>query len=171
MAPKGSRPSPARIQHRTAVLSAGLRRLGFTPRNSNFFDTITVGAGTRQAEIVARAEAERINLRIVAAGTAASEPVLGITLDETTTPAIVEMIWHAFGGSFSFAALADTVSCEIASELSRRKPLLTHPVFHRYRTETELLRYMRRLSDRDLALDRTMIPLGSCTMKLNARPK
>jgi glycine dehydrogenase len=166
--PEGLKAIARRIQHRTAVLVAGLRRLGLAPRNTDYFDAITVGVGTRQAEIVARAEAERINLRIVAAGTAMSEAALGIALDETTSPAIVEAVWRAFGGNFSFAELASAVSCDIAPDLSRRKPLLTYPVFHRYRTETELMRYMRRLSDRDLALDRTMIPLGSCTMKLNA---
>lgn len=166
--PEGLTAIARNIRHKTAVLAAGLRRLGFAPRNASFFDTITVPVGGRQAQIVARAKSERINLRIINAGEAASEAAVGITLDETTPCRIVEAVWRAFGGDFAFSDLASTVADDIASELARHKPLLAHPVFHRYRTETELMRYMRRLSDRDLALDRTMIPLGSCTMKLNA---
>jgi glycine cleavage system P protein (glycine dehydrogenase) len=156
------------IRHRTAILATGLRRLGFAPRNAGFFDTISVAVGERQAEIVARAEMERINFRVLTAGQASREAALGITLDETTNAAVVEAVWRAFGGDFAFRDLSGAAVADIPAELVRREPFLTHSVFHRYRTETELLRYMRRLSDRDLALDRTMIPLGSCTMKLNA---
>jgi glycine dehydrogenase len=156
------------VRHRTAVLTAGLKRLGFTPCNARFFDTITVPVGDRQADFIARAQEQRINLRIIPPGMAADGPALGMTLDETTTTGVVEAVWRVFGGDFAFSDIADTAVDELPPELIRRKPLLGHPVFHRYRTETELLRYMRRLSDRDLALDRTMIPLGSCTMKLNA---
>ena len=156
------------VRHRTAVLAAGLKRLGFTPCNARFFDTITVPVGDRQADFIARAQEQRINLRIIPPGMVADGPALGMTLDETTSPSVVEAVWRVFGGDFAFSDIADTAADELPPELIRRKPLLGHPVFHRYRTETELLRYMRRLSDRDLALDRTMIPLGSCTMKLNA---
>src|SRR3982074_985154 len=156
------------VRHRTAVLAAGLKRLGFTPRNARFFDTITVPVGDRQADFIARAQEQRINLRIIPPGMAADGQALGMTLDETTTTGVVEAVWRVFGGDFAFSDMADTAADELPPELIRRKPLLGHPVFPRYRTETELLRYMRRLSDRDLALDRTMIPLGSCTMKLNA---
>ncbi len=162
--PEGLTAIARSIRHKTAVLAAGLRRLGFAPRNASFFDTITVPVEGRQAEIIARAKAERINLRVISAGKAANDAALGITLDETTSFGIVEAVWRAFGGDFAFGDLAGAVADGIAPEQARRKPLLAHPVFHRYRTETELLRYMRRLSDRDLALDRTMIPLGSCTM-------
>src|SRR5207244_8755100 len=93
---------------------------------------------------------------------------LGISLDETTTAATVEGVWRAFGGDFAFADIAGSVQLGLPQKLARRTPFLEHPVFHLYRSESELLRYMRRLSDRDLALDRSMIPLGSCTMKLNA---
>ena len=166
--PEGLTAIAGSIRHKTAVLAAGLRRLGFAPRNASFFDTITVPVEGQQAEIIARAKAERINLRVISAGKAANDAALGITLDETTSFGIVEAVWRAFGGDFVFSDLASAVADGIPPEQARRKPLLAHPVFHRYRTETELLRYMRRLLDRDLALDRTMIPLGSCTMKLNA---
>jgi len=152
----------ARSVHRRAlVLAAGLRKLGFAPRAEAFFDTVTVAAGARRDEIVARALAEKINLRI-------GETTLGIALDETTTPEIVEAVWRAFGGAFVYAEIeADAREC-LPNELKRGSAFLTHPVFHAHRSETGLLRYMRKLSDRDLALDRAMIPLGSCTMKLNA---
>jgi len=152
----------ARTVHRRAcVLAAGLRKLGFAPQSEVFFDTVTVDAGAKQSEIVARARAEKINLRIGAR-------TLGIALDETTTPATVEAVWRAFGGRLAYAEIETGVRDALPAELKRGSVFLTHPVFHAYRSETELLRYMRKLSDRDLALDRAMIPLGSCTMKLNA---
>jgi glycine dehydrogenase len=149
------------VHRRTAVLAAGLRRLGFAPRSETFFDTVTVNTGERQDEILARARAGKINLRI-------GQGTLGIALDETTTPAIVEAVWRAFGGKLAYAEVEAETSEALPAELRRASPFLTHPVFHAHRSETELLRYMRKLSDRDLALDRAMIPLGSCTMKLNA---
>jgi glycine dehydrogenase len=153
----------ARTVHRhTATLAAGLTRLGFAPLNGAAFDTLIVRADDRQDEIVNRALSQGINLRINADGT------LGIALDELTTPEIVEAVWRAFGGALSYADVEPHASELLPAELRRRTPYLTHPVFHAHRSETEMLRYMRKLSDRDLALDRAMIPLGSCTMKLNA---
>ncbi|NOJ39032.1 aminomethyl-transferring glycine dehydrogenase [Bradyrhizobium australiense] len=152
----------ARIIHRrAAVLAAGLTRLGFAPTSPAFFDTITVAAGPKQSEIVARALAEKINLRI-------GDGALGIAVDETTTPATIEAVWRAFGGKLSYADVELGARETLPAELKRDSAFLVHPVFHTHRSETELLRYMRKLSDRDLALDRAMIPLGSCTMKLNA---
>jgi glycine dehydrogenase len=152
----------ARSVHRRAVvLAAGLRKLGFSPRSEAFFDTVTVDAGPGQSDIVARAVAEKINLRI-------GERTLGIAVDETTTPAVVEAVWRAFGGKLAFADIEAGARDALPSELKRASAFLSHPVFHAHRSETELLRYMRKLADRDLALDRAMIPLGSCTMKLNA---
>ena len=152
----------ARTVHRRAcVLAAGLRKLGFAPQSEAFFDTVTVDAGAKQSEIVARAHAEKINLRIGAR-------TLGIALDEITTPATVEAVWRAFGGRLAYGDVETGARDALPAELKRGSAFLTHPVFHAYRSETELLRYMRKLSDRDLALDRAMIPLGSCTMKLNA---
>src|SRR5712672_3722394 len=149
------------VHRRTSVLAAGLRKLGFAPRSEAFFDTVTVDAGAGQSEIVARARAEKINLRI-------GERTLGIALDETTTPEIVEAVWRVFGGNLAYAEIEAGARDALPAELKRDSAFLTHPVFHTHRSETELLRYMRKLSDRDLALDRAMIPLGSCTMKLNA---
>ncbi|KIU47599.1 aminomethyl-transferring glycine dehydrogenase [Bradyrhizobium elkanii] len=152
----------ARSVHRRAtVLAAGLRKLGFAPTSEAFFDTVTVEASAKQIEIVTRAQAERINLRIGAT-------TLGIALDETTTAETVEAVWRAFGGKLSFAGIEAAAREALPKELRRSSAFLTHPVFNSHRSETELLRYMRKLSDRDLALDRAMIPLGSCTMKLNA---
>src|SRR5262249_2534013 len=152
----------ARTVHRgAAVLAAGLRKLGFAPKHETFFDTLTIDAGSKQSEIVARALAETINLRI-------GNGALGIAVDETTTPEIVEAVWRAFGGKLSYAEVEANASDALPAEIARTTAFLTHPVFHEHRSETELLRYMRKLSDRDLALDRAMIPLGSCTMKLNA---
>jgi glycine dehydrogenase len=152
----------ARTVHRRAtVLAAGLRKLGFAPQSEAFFDMVTVDAGATQGEIVARALAEKINLRI-------GEHMLGIALDETTTPADVEAVWRAFGGRLVYADIEAGARDALPAELKRASAFLTHPVFNAHRSETELLRYMRKLSDRDLALDRAMIPLGSCTMKLNA---
>ncbi|TWB97172.1 glycine dehydrogenase [Bradyrhizobium macuxiense] len=149
------------VHRRATVLAAGLRKLGFAPTSEAFFDTVTVEVGAKQIEIVSRAQAERINLRIGAT-------TLGIALDETTTPETVEAVWRVFGGKLSFAEIEGSASETLPKELRRSSTFLTHPVFNTHRSETELLRYMRKLSDRDLALDRAMIPLGSCTMKLNA---
>jgi glycine cleavage system P protein (glycine dehydrogenase) len=157
-----------RIHRRTAVLANGLRRLGFAPLNETFFDTLTVAVGEEQSEIIARARAERINLRAVAAGECGAEPAIGISLDETTDDAVVEAVWRAFGGTLAYGEVALGTVEALPPNLVRRSAFLRHPVFRRYHCETEMLRYMRRLADRDLALDRAMIPLGSCTMKLNA---
>lgn len=159
--PEGLTHIAGNVHRRAAVLAAGLRKLGFAPAHETFFDTLTVDAGGKQSEIVARALAEKINLRI-------GNGTLAIAVDETTTPEIVEAVWRAFGGKFSYAEIEAHASDALPAELRRSSAFLTHPVFHAHRSETELLRYMRKLSDRDLALDRAMIPLGSCTMKLNA---
>jgi glycine dehydrogenase len=149
------------VHRRAAVLAAGLKKLGFALRSEAFFDTLTVEAGANKDDIIARGRAEKINLRI-------GDATLGIALDETTTPAIVEAVWRAFGGTLVYGQVESGSRDALPAELKRTGAFLTHPVFHAHRSETELLRYMRKLSDRDLALDRAMIPLGSCTMKLNA---
>ncbi|MGA8898234.1 aminomethyl-transferring glycine dehydrogenase [Bradyrhizobium sp.] len=149
------------VHRRTAVLAAGLRKLGFRPQSETFFDTVSVSVGEKQKEIVVHALAERINLRI-------GNGVLGIALDETTTVGVVEAVWRAFGGRLNYGEVERTADDALPAGMKRESAFLTHPVFHAHRSETELLRYMRKLSDRDLALDRAMIPLGSCTMKLNA---
>jgi glycine dehydrogenase len=149
------------VHRRAAVLAAGLRRLGFAPLSEAFFDTVTVDAGDKRDGIVARALAENINLGI-------GKRTLRAALDETTTPQDIEAVWRAFGGTLNYAEVEAGAAEALPAGLKRASSFLTYPVFHSHRSETELLRYMRKLSDRDLALDRAMIPLGSCTMKLNA---
>ncbi len=166
--PEGLTDIARRIHRRTAVLADGLRRAGFAPLNAAFFDTLTVSVGDRQGEIIARARAKRINLRAIAPGDCGPEAAIGISLDETTDDAVVEAVWRAFGGDSAYGDVALGTAEALPPDLARRSAFLRHPVFHRYRCETEMLRYMRKLADRDLALDRAMIPLGSCTMKLNA---
>jgi glycine cleavage system P protein (glycine dehydrogenase) len=159
--PEGLRHIARNVHRRAAVLAAGLRKLGFAPKHETFFDTLTVDGGSKQNEIIGCAQAEKINLRI-------GNGTLGMAVDETTTPEIVEAVWRVFGGKLTYADVEALASDALPAEFWRTTAFLTHPVFHAHRSETELLRYMRKLSDRDLALDRAMIPLGSCTMKLNA---
>jgi glycine dehydrogenase len=177
--PDGLRVIAERVHRLTSILAAGLRQGAgdeVEVANGTWFDTLTVRVPGRAAEVAAAARQRRINLREVDADT------VGVSLDETTTAATVEALWAAFGvtvggqgdggdgGSGSVAALdADPALPEgIPHELRRAGEILAHPVFRSYHSETELLRYLRRLADMDVALDRSMIPLGSCTMKLNA---
>jgi glycine dehydrogenase len=161
----------ARRTHRTASrLKAGLVALGWKVQPSTFFDTVTVEVGDQRKAILQRAAENGINLRDVPSRHGRS--CVGISCDETTTMEIVQKVWCAFGGSSLTSAkrAAELVDDEpnIPVSLRRRSGFLAHHVFHQFRSETELLRYMRQLADRDLALDRSMIPLGSCTMKLSA---
>jgi glycine dehydrogenase len=166
--PEGLTSIAHEVHQKTAVLAAGLERLGFRALNNTFFDTLTVDAAARQTEIIQRAKAERINFRVLADGERGAQAGLGIALDETTTPSTIEAVWRAFGGNLKYADVAPQAKPQLPDGLQRGSAFLQHPVFHRHRSEAGLTRYMRRLADRDLALDRTMIPLGSCTMKLNA---
>jgi glycine dehydrogenase len=154
-----------RVNRLAAILAAGLEKIGFVPQASAFFDTVTVAAGARLAAIVERSRAARMNFRVV------DGDRLGISLDETTTRADVEAILEVFAGrplDFTVADLEGAAREAIPAALARRSAYLAHPVFNRHHSETEMLRYLRRLADKDVALDRSMIPLGSCTMKLNA---
>jgi glycine dehydrogenase len=149
----------ARSAHAHATtLAASLRAAGLDVLHTSFFDTVTVSVPGKAAGIVAAAEAKGINLRSIDADT------VGFSTDETTTPAVVAQVLEAFGARL--AEVTDAFGLDAAVE--RSSDFLQHPVFNTHRSETQLLRYIRKLSDRDLALDRTMIPLGSCTMKLNA---
>ncbi|MDQ0729385.1 aminomethyl-transferring glycine dehydrogenase [Arthrobacter sp. B1I2] len=139
------------------VLAASLAAAGVEVLHKSFFDTLTVRVPGRAAGIIADAEARRINLRSIDGDT------VGIALDETTTAAIVAQVADVFG-----ASVAEGEGFGLEAAVERSSNYLQHPVFNTHRSETQLLRYIRKLSDRDLALDRTMIPLGSCTMKLNA---
>ena len=159
----------ARIARRThrlaAILRAGLEKLGFTTLTRSFFDTLTVKTDAKTGAIVERSRLAGVNFRRV------DDSRLGVSLDETTTRANVEEIWRLFAGApapFKVADLEREAADAIPAPLARRSAFLAHPVFNRHHSETEMLRYLRHLADKDVALDRSMIPLGSCTMKLNA---
>lgn len=165
--PEGLTAIAREVRRRTVILAAGLELLGYRVLTSLFFDTITIAVGGKQPEILRLARFEKLNLRAIEPGECGPDAAIGISLDETTTPAVIEAVWRSFGGNLLFTDIKVPEPL-LPAELARTSAFLSHPVFHRYRTETEMLRYIRRLGDRDLALDRTMIPLGSCTMKLNA---
>ncbi len=147
----------------TAILAQGLSAMGVKVEQAHFFDTLSLATGGATADLHAKARAAGLNLREIDAQR------LGLSLDETTRQADVEAIWALFDGQQPvFDTLADAVAERLPAGLLRQSPILAHEVFNRYHSETELMRYLRKLADKDLALDRTMIPLGSCTMKLNA---
>ena len=156
----------ARRTHQlTAILARGLTQLGVRVEQQHFFDTLTLATGNATERLHEQARDAGINLREVDAER------VGISLDETTRQADVEALFALFHNEstqVTFQALADEVTDQLPEALLRQSAILQHPVFNRYHSETELMRYLRRLADKDLALDRTMIPLGSCTMKLNA---
>jgi glycine dehydrogenase len=154
-----------RVHRLTAVLKIGLEKRGHQVPTSSFFDTIVIATGKRTAQIHALAVARGMNFRRV------DDTTVGLSLDEATTRDDVIAIWRVFGeGELSreMDDLFDATTDPLPQGLRRSSPFLTHPTFNRYHSETEMLRYLRRLADRDIALDRAMIPLGSCTMKLNA---
>jgi glycine dehydrogenase len=151
-----------RVHRLASVLAAGLRAAGVEVANDAWFDTLTVRVAGRAGEVLAAARRRGVNLRAVDADT------VGISVDETTTAGVVTAVWQALGVDASVTELDGVAPDGIPHGERRNGPALTHEVFQRYHTEHEMLRYLRRLADRDLALDRTMIPLGSCTMKLNA---
>ncbi|MDG1084874.1 MAG: aminomethyl-transferring glycine dehydrogenase [Planktotalea sp.] len=158
--PEGLKAIAQRIHRKTARLAETLRQNGFHSEPSVFFDTITVDVGPLQSAVMKSAVDEGINLRAV------GSTKIGITLDERTRSETIEAVWRAFG--ITQEDKDYTPHYHMPEKLIRTSDFLTHPVFHMNRAETEMMRYMRRLADRDLALDRAMIPLGSCTMKLNS---
>ncbi|MFT8790792.1 aminomethyl-transferring glycine dehydrogenase [Komagataeibacter saccharivorans] len=164
--PQGLKAIAGRIHRLTAILAAGLRALGGMVVTQAFFDTLTLQTGAQTDAIMARALDAGMNLRRV------DDAHIGISLDETSTPDTVRAIWASVGGEGVSVSEIESGLGDIASSipagLARRGDLLTQPIFSACRSETDMLRYLRRLADRDLALDRSMIPLGSCTMKLNA---
>jgi glycine dehydrogenase len=157
--PKGLRAIAERVHFYANSLSQALKAAGYQTRADAFFDTVTVVVGDRQQAILQAARDQGINLRAV------GQSEVGISADETTDQAVLEHLALVFG-----LGVMPSVQRVLGfpESLLRTTPYLTHPVFHLNRAETEMMRYMRRLADRDLALDRAMIPLGSCTMKLNA---
>ena len=163
--PQGLTKIAQRVHSFTAILALGLTKLGHSVEQQHFFDTLSIKTGAKTAELHAKARAAGINLREIDAER------LGLSLDETTDQAAVEALLNLFSADQAAPAVSD-LAAQIASRLPegllRQSAILQHEVFNRYHSETELMRYLRKLADKDLALDRSMIPLGSCTMKLNA---
>ncbi|PHV06239.1 glycine dehydrogenase (aminomethyl-transferring) [Janthinobacterium sp. BJB412] len=165
--PAGLKQIAQRVHRYTGILAANLAALGYEISNATYFDTLTVKTDNAEA-LLATAVAHGVNLRKVDAHH------VGVSLDETTSRDDLELLWTIFAHGVKGAAKADFdlveagVQLAIPAALERSSAYLSHPVFNRYHSETEMLRYLRSLADKDLALDRTMIPLGSCTMKLNA---
>ena len=144
-------------------MAAGLRQLGQAGGSEHFFDTITVALGQTADTVIAEAEKRRINLRQLGGGR------VGIALDETVTPAdLADMLAIFNGGQAPGLELAVGEAAAIPEALRRTSDFLTHPIFNQHHSETEMLRYLKKLEARDLSLTTSMIPLGSCTMKLNA---
>ena len=163
--PEGLKRIARRVASYTAVLAAGFKQLGCTLLNPSGFDTLQLATGTRTESVMQAARDNGFNLRRDSATS------VGITLDETTTRDDITALWMLFAGDKpvpDFAPFEKGITSLIPASLARSSAFLTHPVFNRHHSETDMLRYIRGLSDKDLALDRTMIPLGSCTMKLNA---
>jgi glycine dehydrogenase len=165
--PEGLRRIARRVHALAAVLAEGLRRLGYDLGNEPFFDTLRVELGDRSADSILKAAEERgINLRRL------DDRAVGIALDEATSVTDVEDLISIFDGGgagrFSLADLTRATELDIPAPHARASEILTHPIFHRYHTEHEMLRYIKRLEARDLSMATSMIPLGSCTMKLNA---
>ncbi|MHA7632024.1 aminomethyl-transferring glycine dehydrogenase [Corallococcus sp. M7] len=168
--PEGLKAIAERVHGLTVVLSRGLAKLGFKPKHEQFFDTLRVELTPAQVRgVLAAAESARMNFRRI------DEKTLGLALDETTRAKDVEDILAAFiqganksASPVNLDEVAEGLESPLAPELRRTSAYLTHPVFNRYHSETEMLRYVRRLEAKDLSLTHSMIPLGSCTMKLNA---
>ncbi|WP_296444675.1 aminomethyl-transferring glycine dehydrogenase [Rhodoferax sp. UBA5149] len=178
--PQGLKRIAQRVAAYTALLARGLQDMGFALANATAFDTLTIHTEGATQLIAARAHSARANLRFV------SKTSLSVSLDETSTRENIEQLWSFFssvraepveaaetpstgsGRTEVWERHEKGIESLIPTELRRTSAFLTHPVFNTHHSETGMLRYLRRLSDKDLALDRSMIPLGSCTMKLNA---
>ena len=164
--PDGVKTIAQRTHRLTAILAVGLEKLGLEVLTQYCFDTLVIETGERTDNIHHAALDQRINLCRM------NGNQIGLSLDETATRADIEALWRIFSGQddldFDVADLDRQTSDRVPENLRRQSAFLAHPVFNRYHSETEMLRYLRQLMDKDLALDRAMIPLGSCTMKLNA---
>ena len=158
--PSGLKQIAQSVRSKAVALAKGINELGYDLRSSSFFDTVTIHTQSETQEIFSTAQDQLMNLRMLDANH------ISISLDETTTDQEIENIKKLFK---DLSKKAKSVSSfELPIDIIRSSEYLNHPVFHLYRTETEMLRYIRKLCDKDIALDRAMIPLGSCTMKLNA---
>jgi len=165
--PQGLRRIARRVHRMAAIAKAGLERLGLRVGPAEFFDTLVVACGARAGAIHAAARERGMNFRHL------DEERIGLSFDETTRRADLHDLWQAFAAGAgapapSVEALEGEARDALPRELARTSTYLTHPIFNTHSSETSMLRYLRSLADKDLALDRTMIPLGSCTMKLNA---
>ena len=162
--PKGLADIANRVHMLTTVLANGLNEHNITTVNSSWFDTLTIHTGENTAAIISRAEAKNINFRQI------DENHIGISIDETTSTKEITQLWDTIIGqhSLSIDQIAEHAMQNIPGNMMRTQSFLDHQTFNSYHSETEMLRYIRKLSDKDIALDRAMIPLGSCTMKLNA---
>ena len=164
--PDGIKTIARRVHRKTRIVAEGLEKLGYTITNSNHFDTLCVHTPGVAWRLAAKARESRVNLRVI------DSDHLGISLDETSRRKNIETLWQIFDTKalkkISVLELDDVVQTSIPEALQRQSEFLTHPVFNMYHSETEMLRYLKRLANKDIALDRSMIPLGSCTMKLNA---
>ncbi len=164
--PAGLKLIAGRVHRYAQILAKGIERLGYAVQTHRFFDTFVVHTPGKAKRIASKAQEVEINLRIVDADH------LGIALDETTTRDVIRAVWRVFSGPTGeqpeISSIDKALEECIPEQLLRKDPILQHPVFERYHSETEMMRYMRRLARKDIALDRSMIPLGSCTMKLNA---
>lgn len=166
--PEGLKTIALRVNRVASVFAAGVRKLGYALTNDTFFDTVTIESGASTNALHQAAYAAHVNLRHVSANR------VGVSLDETTTRDDLTKLFALFAEvagkneTFDIDALDASLADPLPADLKRTSEYLTHPVFNRHHSEHEMLRYLRSLADKDLALDRTMIPLGSCTMKLNA---
>ena len=164
--PEGLKRIATRVHHRAEVFAAGVRQLGMEPVAGVFFDTVTVPVGGSFRKIVKAAGKLRMNLRLV------DRRTLGVSMGENTSVQDLSDLLTAFNAGvphgLDLEALATSVDARYDERFRRSSDFLTHPTFSRYHSETEMLRYMRKLESRDLSLTHSMIPLGSCTMKLNA---
>ncbi|ELI5378445.1 TPA: aminomethyl-transferring glycine dehydrogenase [Vibrio parahaemolyticus] len=162
---EGLRTIARRTHHMTAILAAGLTKGGFELAHNSFFDTITINTGEKTQDLYTKALAADINLRVLPGK-------LGISSDETTTVADVEALFAVFGVKEDVTALSTEIAgnefAAIPESLRRTSEYLTHPVFNTYHSETQMMRYLKQLENKDFSLTHGMIPLGSCTMKLNA---
>ena len=158
--PEGLKQIAQSVHTKAIALAKEVNQVGYGLRSSNFFDTVTIHTESKTKEVFSTAQQQMINIRML------DENYISISLDETTSDQEVQSITKLFK---DIAKKDEVVSSyDLPSDILRSSKYLAHPVFHLYRTETEMLRYIRKLCDKDIALDRAMIPLGSCTMKLNA---
>jgi glycine dehydrogenase len=169
--PVGLRRIAERIHRLAVAFAEGMRRLGYVVTHDVYFDTVRVELGRRKlSELLREARAQMINVRVLADDD--GPPAVSVSIQETTTLRDMADLFAVFNGglpaSFTPDQLADEVRAALPERVARQSTYLTHPVFNRYQSETEMLRYIRRLESRDLSLTTSMIPLGSCTMKLNA---